>query len=61
MKTTVILKDELLKEAMRETGLTEKTAVIHRGLEELLRSAARRRLVALGGKLRHVKLARRRR
>lgn len=49
MKTTMNLKDDLLKAAMQATGITEKTALVHRGLEELVRKAARERLVKLGG------------
>ena len=61
MKTTIILKDELVQEAMKETGLKEKTAVIHYGLQELIRTAARKRLISLGGKLKNIKLPRRHR
>ena len=61
MKTTVILKDDLLKEAQKETGIKEKTAVIHYGLEEILKSAARKRLIALGGKLKKLEMPRRNR
>jgi len=61
MKTTVILKDDLLKEAQKETGIKEKTAVIHYGLEEILKSAARKRLIALGGKLKKLEMSRRNR
>ena len=61
MKTTVILKDDLLKEAQKETGLKEKTAVIHYGLQEIIKSAARKRLIALGGKLKNMEAPRRRR
>lgn len=61
MKTTVILKDELVKEAMQVTGLKEKTAVIHLGLMELINRAARERLIALGGSLKSASAPRRRR
>ncbi len=60
MKTTLILKDDLINEAMKETGIKEKTAVIHYGLQEILKAAARKRLIALGGKLKKVKQAPRR-
>jgi hypothetical protein len=49
MKTTLNLKDELIKAAMTVTGIKEKTALIHRGLEELIRTAAYHRLIAFGG------------
>jgi hypothetical protein len=61
MKTTIILKDDLVKEAMAVTGLTEKTAVIHRGLEELINRAARERLIKLGGSMKTASAPRRRR
>ena len=48
-RTTLILKEELVKSAMEATGIREKTALVHRGLEELLRSTALERLAALGG------------
>ena len=43
------LKDELIKAASQATGIKEKTALVHRGLEELIRTAAYKRLIALGG------------
>ena len=48
-RTTLILREELVKSAMEATGIKEKTALFHRGLEELLRSTALQRLAALGG------------
>ena len=61
MKTTIILKDALVQEAMAVTGIKEKTAVIHRGLEELINKAARARLVKLGGSMKSARAPRRRR
>jgi len=61
MKTSLIIRDDLLKEAMRVTGEKEKTAVIHRGLEELINAAARMRLIALGGRMPKASSGRRRR
>jgi len=61
MKTTIILKDELVREAMAVTGIKEKTAVIHRGLEELINKAARMRLAKLGGSMKTARAPRRRR
>lgn len=49
MRTTLIIKDELLKKAIEATGITEKTAVIHKGLEALIQNAAKERLIKLGG------------
>lgn len=49
MKTTLILKDDLVEKAQELTQIKEKTALIHKGLEELIAKHARARLVALGG------------
>ncbi len=49
MRTTLIVNDELLAKAQRLTGLTEKTATIHAGLEALIARASAQRLAALGG------------
>ncbi len=49
MRTTVILKDDLLKRAAELAGMTEKTALLHAGLEALIEKKARERLAALGG------------
>jgi hypothetical protein len=49
MRTTLILSDTLLEEARRITGIQEKTALVHRGLEELIARESARALAALGG------------
>ena len=49
MRTTLILDDELLGQARRLSGLAEKTAVVHAGLEALIARESARRLAALGG------------
>jgi Arc/MetJ family transcription regulator len=49
MRTTLILDDTRLEMAMRLTGLTEKTAVVHAGLDLLIARASARRLARLGG------------
>lgn len=51
MRTTLILDDALVEEAMRQTGLREKTAVVHRGLEALIQRESAKRLAALGGSM----------
>lgn len=61
MRTTLILKDDLLKRAIAITGIKEKTAVIHKGLEALIQNAAIERLIKLGGSAPQAKAARRRR
>jgi len=49
MRTTLNLDDSLLDEARRITGIQEKTALVHRGLEELIARESARALAALGG------------
>ncbi len=49
MRTTLIIKEELMKTAQEMTGITEKTALVHRGLELLIQEEAAKRLVKLGG------------
>lgn len=49
MRTTLNLNDELLAEALRLTGLEEKTAVIHEGLRALIAREKAKRLARLGG------------
>ena len=45
----MILDDALLTRAMKLTGLTEKTAVVHAGLEALIARASAERLRRLAG------------
>ncbi len=49
MRTTLILDDDLLERARSLTGLKEKTAMVHAGLEALIARESARRLAALGG------------
>lgn len=49
MRTTLILDDKLLDRARRMTGVNEKTALVHAGLEALIAREAAKRLAALGG------------
>ncbi len=42
MRTNIDLDDTLIEEAMRATGETTKTGVVHRALRELLRVEALR-------------------
>ena len=51
MRTTLFLDDAILAEAIRQTGVKEKTAVVHLGLEALIQREAARRLAALGGSM----------
>lgn len=61
MRTTLILKDELVKKAMEVTDVKEKTALVHMGLEALIEKKSRERLVALGGSEKKLKNIPRRR
>lgn len=49
MRTTLNLRDELVEEARRATGIEEKTALVHAGLQALIDREKARRLAALGG------------
>lgn len=61
MRTTLIIDDELLAKAQQLSGLREKTAVLHAGLQALISRENARRLAALGGTERALKpIARRR-
>ena len=48
MRTTLNIDEAMMAEAMRLTGFTEKTAVVHAGLQALIRRESTRRLIALG-------------
>ncbi|MBM3908395.1 MAG: type II toxin-antitoxin system VapB family antitoxin [Gemmatimonadetes bacterium] len=61
MKTTMILDDTLVRRALELTGLREKTAVVHAGLEALIARESARRLARLGGSMPHLELPPRRR
>jgi hypothetical protein len=61
MRTTLILKDDLVEKAAELTGIAEKTALVHAGLEALVAREAGRRLAALGGSQPALDLPRRRR
>jgi Arc/MetJ family transcription regulator len=49
MRTTLIINPELLERARQITGIQEKTALVHAGLEALIAREAAKRLAALGG------------
>jgi len=49
MRTTVNLDTDLLAEASRLTGVTERTALLHAGLRALIERESARRLARLGG------------
>ena len=49
MRTTVNLDDELIAEARRITGISERTRLLHEGLQALIERESSRRLARLGG------------
>ena len=49
MRTTVTLDDEMLEEAQRLTGLTERAALLRAALLALIERESARRLARLGG------------
>ena len=61
MRTTLVLRDDLVRRASELTGIKEKTALVHAGLEALIARAAARRLAALGGSQPKLETPRRRR
>lgn len=61
MRTTLILKDEIVKKAMELTKITEKTALVHAGLQALIAKYARERLIAMGGTEKKAKVPKRNR
>ena len=61
MRTTLNLDDDLVTRARRLTGIEEKTALLHAGLEALIARESARRLAALGGSQPGLRAPRRRR
>jgi len=49
IRSTLNLDDDLITKARNLTGIREKTALIHAGLEALIARETARRLAALGG------------
>lgn len=49
MRTTLILDDALVDKACTLTGIREKMAIVHAGIEALIARESARRLAALGG------------
>jgi len=49
MRTTLNIDDETLKKAIQLTGIKEKTALVHRGLEAIIAMESSKRLAKLGG------------
>lgn len=61
MRITINLDDDLLDEAQRISGVTERTALVHEGLRALIQRESARRLARLGGMERKLKPVPRRR
>ena len=61
MRTTLIIDDALLQRARELSGVQEKTALVHAGLEALIAREAARRLSSLGGSEARLKRVPRRR
>lgn len=61
MRTTLNIEDTLLERAARMTGVVEKTALVKLGLEALIARESARRLAALGGTEKKLKVPLRRR
>jgi Arc/MetJ family transcription regulator len=49
VRTTVVLDDDLLSEAARLSGTTERTALLRQALRALIERESARRLALLGG------------
>ena len=49
MRTTLNIDDQLLDEAQRITGMTEKAALVREALRALIERESARRLARLGG------------
>ncbi len=49
MRTTLALDDDLVKEAQRLTGTTEKTALVRQALRALIERESAKRLAQLAG------------
>ena len=48
MRTTLNIDDQLLEDARRLTGISEKTALVREGLRALIERESARRLARLG-------------
>jgi hypothetical protein len=61
MRTTLNLDEDLLERARSVSGIREKTALLHAGLEALVSRESARRLATLGGTEKRLKPIPRRR
>jgi Arc/MetJ family transcription regulator len=51
MRTNIVLDDDLVREAMRLTGIKTQRALVHEALRTLVETRRRRSLTALRGKI----------
>lgn len=49
MRTTLNINDQVIQKASELTGISEKTTLVHMGLEALIARESAKRLAALGG------------
>lgn len=49
MRTTINLDDQLIEEAVKATGVSERTKLVHDGLRALIARENARAIIALGG------------
>ena len=61
MRTTLNIEDELIDQAARLTGISEKTFLVRMGLEALIAAESAKRLARLGGSEKRLKAIPRRR
>jgi len=61
MRTTLNIEDDLVERASRLTGIKEKTALVRKGLETLISLESSKRLAALGGSEKKIRMPGRRR
>jgi Arc/MetJ family transcription regulator len=61
MRTTLNIEDALVERASKLTGINEKTALVRKGLETLISLESSKRLAALGGSEKKIRMPRRRR
>jgi Arc/MetJ family transcription regulator len=61
MRTTLNIREALLKKAAQLTGVREKTSLVHLGLEALIARESARRLAKMGGSDKSLRLIKRRR
>lgn len=61
VKTTLNIKDDLMRQAMAASKAKTKTEAVELGLRELIRKHQLEQLAKLGGSLKNIKAPRRRR